>query len=335
MAVSTQQTREIYLVTRSEATWLVNTYMKALKKGADGSMEPHRIFRNALETAKPAYLGKYNGTHEGLFYKIATDLFTTIEELDWRVDETDHHAKTMDAAKHLHCKHSIAYLTATSLNWSVYNWHNKPYAILAEELGDNYYEQNTCTICEYAGEDWFYYSTSYGLEKPVCEHCLPYEEKIDKHDEDYVESEAEEEDDEDSDDDEDYEPDASASEAEDSEAEDSEADESDSDDEGSANEADDSESDSASEAGEEFGCKGCNWEWRDGWKYGYKAALKHLHNYADQQKRDLPAAPRCANCDISHGDLRRCSGDCGGLARYCSQKCQKEDWPEHMKICKA
>ena len=113
---ATQQ-RELYRLTRSEATWLVSTYMNAKKKGADGYIEPFNVFRNELETEKPAYLGKFNNSNnasvQATFYKIANDLYNMLVELNRRVAETDHHKKTMEAAKRLPCKHSIAYLSAT------------------------------------------------------------------------------------------------------------------------------------------------------------------------------------------------------------------------------
>ena len=48
-------------------------------------------------------------------------------------------------------------------------------------------------------------------------------------------------------------------------------------------------------------------------------------------------APRCARCGKQKGDTgaaklatcKRCK-----LVRYCSRKCQSEDWPEHKKVCR-
>ena len=55
MSSTQSMQRELYLITRSEATWLVETFMYAKKKGADGSIEPFNVFRNELETEKHIY----------------------------------------------------------------------------------------------------------------------------------------------------------------------------------------------------------------------------------------------------------------------------------------
>jgi hypothetical protein len=379
-------------------------YINARKKGADGSIEPERVFRDALETAKPAYLGKYNNSREGKFYKIALDLYTIVNELNRRVAETNHHEKTMDAAKLLPSKHSISYLTSTFLNWAVYNWHMKKEPIV-EDLGDNGYETNCCTVCDFTGEGLFYFSTAYGLENPICENCLPfdandYEEEEDEYvvneiaDEEIsdeeesedltkmtgqqlrdiwcvlrgkptgiansgmlrnkkmlideitklraslvveaqpseatIESDAEDSDD----DDEDYEP---SNDSEDEKEED------DVDDEIDSEEEDNEEEDGEEEDGEEedneeeseeqsFGCTGCPYEWRAGFKHGYKTAMKEMRNYANQQKHNIPEIPECEVCSDSHEKLKKC-GRCG-LVRYCSEECQTEDWAEHKHVCK-
>ena len=360
---SATQKRELYRLTRSEATWLVETFMYAKKKGADGSIEPFNVFRNELETEKPAYLGKFNNSNNAsvqyAFYKIANDLYNMLVELNRRVAETDHHKKTMEAAKRLPCKHSIAYLTATFLNWAVYNWNMKTSYPIAEDLGDNGYETNTCSVCDFMGHDVFYFSTVYGLEKPVCERCLPFDLNEYKEDDEYVMSEDDEESEdhvseddtseaeEEDDDDEEYKPsyDSEAEEEEDdklddeyvedaSETDASETDSSDSD----ASETDTDASDSYSDASDtdsekSFGCSGCNYEWKAGYKYGYKKAMKEILNYADKQKDDVPSAPCCATCNMSHEKLRKCGG-CE-LVRYCCKECQEEDWPEHKRVCRA
>ena len=354
--------RELYRITRSEATELVAMYMNARKKSADGSIEPERVFRDALETAKPAYIGKYNNSREGKFYKIALDLYNILNELNRRAAETNHHEKTMDAAKLLPCKHSIAYLTATFLNWAVYNWHMKKEPIV-EDLGDNGYEYNRCTICDYEGDSLFYFSTAYGLDNPICEYCLPFDAN------DYEEEEAEYEMEEESEtgtseaeasetganeeeaseeasdaedsDDEDYEP---SNESEDEKEEDDEDDmeeddeddmEEDDEDDMEEDDEDDEEAEHEEASGDEeeqsFGCTGCPYEWRAGFKHGYKTAMKEMRNYANQQKRNIPEIPECEVCGDSHEKLKKC-GRCK-LVRYCSEECQTEDWAEHRHIC--
>ena len=379
--------RQLYSITRSEATWLMTTFMMAKKKGADGSIEPFNVFRNELETEKPAYLGKFNNSNNAsvqyAFYKIANDLYNMLVELNRRVAETDHHKKTMEAAKRLPCKHSIAYLTATFLNWAVYNWYKKDEHV-TEELGDNGYETNTCSVCNFTGHDVFYFSTVYGLEMPVCERCLPFDvnEYKEEKDGEYVMSEEEASEAEASDAEE-SEKEASEEEASEAEASDdeyhpsneseAEQEEDELDDEytdeesedeadvparvvhkrfetpspspndnsssssrSSSSSSDDSDSDdsdySDSDSEKSFGCSGCNYEWKAGYKYGYKTAMKEISKYTDEVKDDAPSAPRCATCNMSHESLKKCGG-CK-MVRYCSNQCQTDDWREHKKVCR-
>jgi hypothetical protein len=361
MSFATQQ-RELYAMTRSEATWLVTTYMNAKKKGADGGIEPYRLFRDALETMKPAYLGRFNNTAnaevQGSFYTIAFNLHHMLNQLNKRVSDDDHRRKTLDAAKLLPCKHAIAYMTATFLNWAVYNWHMKTSYPVAEDLGDNGYECNCCSVCKFNGESLFFFSTAYGLEKPVCEKCISYEDydaptaKEIKSDPDYEVSEDEAETDDDYEDepenavvdekDPDYVPsDESDCEEEydsgdDDDAESNTTEETDlsaSESESDASETDSSETDASDCDSEKvFGCDGCPYEFRMGWKTGYKAAMKKIRNYAADHKRYTPVAPRCATCDDSHECLKKC-GRCR-LVQYCSEECQADDWPAHKRVCR-
>ena len=312
--------RDLYRITRSEATELVSMYMFAQEKSEDGGIEHLRAFRNELESAQGAYLGKYNNSLEGKFYKIASVLYNVIGELSRRVDENDHDYKITLMSKLFPCSKYIAEDTSTYLNWAVYNWHfidAQPPTHYGcdigdsynEELDDNCYETNNCAVCGFEGEDVFYFSTSYGLESPVCDICIRCtgddedDIKYDDDDEYIVEEDDEDEDEDDE-------------EAIDDEEEDD----------------DDDEEEEEEETGNIFGCVGCNYEWRDGWKHGYKAALKKMRKTSHALKKDMPEAPRCANCDDSHGKLQKC-GRCESV-RYCSLECQKADWKRsHKHVC--
>jgi len=352
---SQQATRQRYNITRSEATWLVTNFIAAQDKAVDGSIEPFRVFRDALETEKPAYLGKFNNSQnavvQGTFYAMAGHIYQVIQWLFAKAGDINHDAKVKALCKHLPTSEAIAYVSITYLNWAVYNWHFRNEKTINEELSDNCYETHTCAICAFHGKDVFYYSTAYGLEQAVCEICVEGPEEYEKNDdEEYVPSEIDEEAiDEEAIDEETSEAEAEASDSDDEEDDpdyvceeesddDSDEDESDA----SSNETEEtdvegSETDSASdeEAEKSFGCEGCRYEWRNGWRHGWAAAMKTVRNYAALQKNNEPEPPRCATCDNSHADLKKCSGHCGGLVRYCSERCQREDWAQHKLICRA
>jgi len=369
---SQQATRQLYNITRSEATWLVTNFIAAQDKAMDGSIEPFRVFRDALETEKPAYLGKFNNSQnavvQGTFYAMAGHIYQVIQWLFAKAGDINHDAKVKALCKHLPTSEAIAYVSITYLNWAVYNWHFRNEKTINEELSDNCYETHTCAICAFHGKDVFYYSTAYGLEQAVCEICVEGPEEYEKNDdEEYVpseeeseaetseaetseaetsEAEAEASDSDDEEDDPDYvceeESDDDYSDEDDSDEDESDEDDSDEDEsDASSNETEEtdvegSETDSASdeEAEKSFGCTGCDYSWRDGWRMGWRAAMKHVRNYAIAQRANEPEAPRCATCDISHRDLKKCAGQCGGLVRYCSERCQREDWAQHKLICR-
>ena len=116
-----------------------------------------------------------------------------------------------------------------------------------------------------------------------------------------------------------------ASEEDASEADASEADEDeDCEDDASASEEADEEP-----AEKEFGCDGCEYEWKDGWRKGWKAAMKHISKYSFRNRRSSP--PSCETCG-NYQHLRRCGG-CNAV-KYCSTECQKEHWRfEHRNQC--
>ncbi len=340
--------RQLYAITRSEATWLVKTYQAALKKAAE--IEPFRVFRDALETQKPAYLGKFNNSYnvavQGTFYAMALHLYHVVERLFARAADLNHDAKVNSLCVHLPTSKAIASTTISYLNWAVYNWYFRNETII-EDLNDNCYETANCAVCHFSGLQVFYFSTAYGLEQPICENCL-CDNVLEPEDEEYVveeeddesedDDESENDDDDDEDDDEndpDYKVEDDEEETDDdsdlssNETEETDLDES----EAEASEAEASEAGTASEDDEAktFGCDGCSFEFRAGFKYGWRKAMKHIRNYTTNQ----PEPPRCETCDISHENLKKCSGQCGGIVRYCSLQCQKEDWVQHKQVCQA
>jgi hypothetical protein len=187
----------------------------------------------------------------------------------------------------------------------------------------------------------------YGLEKPVCEECVEdlMKEEEDSDEEEYVPDSDEEEEseaDDDEDDDEDY--DDEEEEEEEEEDEDEDDDEDYDDEEEEEEEADEDEYDEDDEDGVEgaepleeaelpfeFGCTGCDYEWRDGWRQGWKAAMKQIKQFASQQRNAGIHPTECANCG-SHRGTKRCGGTCNGVVRYCCKGCQTEHWQAGHKF---
>lgn len=89
-----------------------------------------------------------------------------------------------------------------------------------------------------------------------------------------------------------------------------------------ANEVDEDEVEVQVEEENVFGCAGCNYEWRDGYKNGWRDAMKYITN---KTHKEVPDTPACSYCDIVC-KTRKCGGKCGGTVRYCSVNCQKQDW---------
>ena len=59
---------------------------------------------------------------------------------------------------------------------------------------------------------------------------------------------------------------------------------------------------------------------------------KCLFNQIPDSEQDIESLESCANC-LAEGNFQKCSA-CK-YVRYCSKKCQAEDWPSHKQLCKA
>jgi hypothetical protein len=228
----------------------------------------------------------------------------------------------------------------TFLRSAIDNYLQQTHEHIKEAIGDNTYEYNVCSVCKWEGSDYFYYSTIYGLNMPVCSLCVEEKEKKEFEEKEFEEKEFDEE--VSDEDDEEYVPsdedDEEASDEEDEEDEDDEeaTDEEDEDDEEDEEEEDEEDEDLYNddphcEPEKFFGCEGCQYEWRDGWQEGWKAAMKQIKKFAKQQKRpENIRIPECHYCGASH-NLKKCGGSCEGAVRYCSIACQKKDWNEEHK----
>jgi hypothetical protein len=450
-----QQERAIYEITRLEASVLVELYAKCHRRSAlkPKTSAADRFVEKTARMA-PCYMGTKisdEATRKGhlrvsiKFYNLISDLFDEIEVSD-KVTSSYLHNKITEVGIVLGpINQEVIYNAVNSLVWAVYNWKLiQTYdrnTCVPENLEDVYEEEATCDLCKFVGFDIFSFSTTYGLNTPICSACVEtvYEEDDD---EEYVseteeeeeeeeeeavvpvkknttgtsmtakymnfspdlvnernralndcesksgrceiykvfhmkmkaayenaaaaaaavtedEAEAEEEqeaeegitvtfindDDEDDDDvihveiNETTEPEVITISDDEEEEDDEEEDDDDEDYEPEEDEEEDDEEEYYDEYYDEedeekvFSCEGCNYEWRDGWKKGWRDAMKHMRIYARKQRRDLPIAPHCAYCNVSNSELLKCSGTCNGV-RYCSAECQQDDWQEHRSECR-
>ena len=209
-------------------------------------------------------------------------------------------------------EHSVLYLQAANKNYQILNniavghyCQNPP---TSEDLSDTTFENNTCTICHYEnittpGLMQFHYSTSFGLNLPVCRDCAlsseidseRLEEKEEKDDPDYLPPSDDEDDDE---------------EVCNDKYVDSDAEEEEEDDAHSAN-------------GDDY---------KEGWEAGWEAAMR----YVEQQVKECHNAPSLPACDNCGAECRtkKCGGTCNGYVKYCSVACQVEHWKEvHRFAC--
>ncbi len=179
-----------------------------------------------------------------------------------------------------------------------------------EDLEDYSFENNKCIICQEEEPTFYYYSTSYGLDEPVCCDCIQANEewndyKENKKDLDYVE----ECEDEQYDEDEQYNEEQEKREYDDGVVE-----------------ADPLEEPSNGVVGADPLLA-----WKDGWK----AAMKHMRDYAKSQAKNPIEAPICTNCDNYSVGIKKCTGTCNGQVQYCSKNCQSKDWKDnHKHLCK-
>jgi hypothetical protein len=340
-----QTRRAIYEITRSEANELVELYYKCKRRSA---LKPKKTalerFIEKTRKLSPTYMGD-RASDKG-HARISTKYWQVIAALFDQLEDNDHYKKIMNVGKLLGpVKQDIIYTAVDYLNWAVYNWHLLNYAEPApfkEDLSDNCYEDNTCVVCKYSGLDVFYFSTSFGVNDAVCQVCALDGEKEEEDGSEYEEEEEEESESED----EDYEEESGEEEEEEDDEEEEEEDyEGESDDEdyeGESDEEEDEDEDYESEPEEEepekkpitLDCEGCDYEWRAGWKNGWRAAMKIIRESADYNRKYCQPAPYCSNCKTSTQKLRRCGGTCGGVVMYCSSTCQLEDWRIcHSKEC--
>ena len=248
---------------------------------------------------------------------------------------------------------TIQYLIAANRNYHLLK--TKDCRTVGEDLLDMAFEENICAICLYSniivpGLKAFYYSTSFGLNMPVCHECAisgGENDKGDEKDEDYIPEEEhiekeeqideQEEDDNDNDNDPDYVP--SDDDEDDDEDEDDGEDDGEDEDDSIIEDNDDTDTNDRWLSNDSVPTaelatlneSNISSNYATGWCDGWNTAM----NYVQQQAIHAPQPmPMCDNCGDITRKTKKCGGSCNGSTRYCSVECQRVHWNEcHKHDC--
>ena len=306
-------------ITRTEATKLVELYMKCTndplsQKGRKCKYTaPMKTFRNMTSDKNMGAVlvgkgdSKEHTKNSDMFFNIIKELVESVAKEKFVITQKRIRTTLMSELETFKSLKITMFLKS-----AIDNYLQQTHEHIKEAHSDNTYEYNDCSVCKWTGTDYFYYSTIYGLNVPVCSMCVEEKEKeeFDNYSEcsdSCCDGNNEEEEEEDDDDDDEEDDDL----------------------------CDDpycQENDDVDDPEKFFGCEGCQYEWRDGYKKGWKTAMKQIKKFANQQKRpENIHIPECAYCGASH-NLKKCAGTCEGAVRYCSKTCQKKDWKEGHRI---
>ena len=173
-------------LTRSEASTLVELYMKCTNNPlyhGDGQMDKYRAPQSTFRIMTQYYhmgavligKGPLNQHNE-----ISDMFFNTINKLVEGVmikepfGETQKHIRTtfMNDVDKMKSLQLVVFLSC-----AVDNYLRENHDHIEQVLGDNTYEYNSCSVCDWSGDDNFYYSTHYGLNQPVCTKCVFIDEE--------------------------------------------------------------------------------------------------------------------------------------------------------------
>jgi len=165
----------MYEITRLEATHLVDLYMKS----TNGSLSqksrkckytsPIKTFRNMTKLGHMGAVLVGKGPSHDKHAETSDMFFNAIKELVDMVGKKDftvHATKSRIPIQHI-----------SMLGYAIDNYLQQTHEHIKEAISDNTYEYNDCSVCKWSGTDYFYYSTIYGLNEPVCSFCVEEKEK--------------------------------------------------------------------------------------------------------------------------------------------------------------
>jgi len=178
----------IYEITRTEATKLVEMYMKCTndplsQKGRKCKYTtPMKTFRDmtsdkhmgAVLVGKGSCVSADNKHAEtsDMFFNIIKELVESVEKEKFGTTQKRIRTTLMRDIGNIQSIQITMFLKS-----AIDNYLQQTHEYIKEALGDNTYEYNDCSVCRWTGNDYFYYSTIYGLNVPVCSMCVEEKEK--------------------------------------------------------------------------------------------------------------------------------------------------------------
>lgn len=186
-----------YEITRTEATKVVETYMKCTndplsQKGRKCKYTaPMKTFRDMTSDKHMGAVlvgkgpSKEHTKNSDMFFIAIKELVDSlgkeeVYETQQRImNTTMREYCNLSCSEPAHCEFikCPAERTLRYLSGAINNYFQQTHKHIKEALGDNANEYNDCSVCKWAGTDYFYYSTIYGLNVPVCSMCVEEKEK--------------------------------------------------------------------------------------------------------------------------------------------------------------
>ena len=192
-------------ITRSEATKVVEMYMKSTndplsQKGRKCKYTaPMKTF---CDMTSDKHMGavlvgkgpsKEHVKNSDMFFIAIKELVDSLgkeevyETQERIISTTMREYCSLSCGEDKHCQYIIcpAQRTLWYLSSAINNYLQQTHEHIKEARGDLVHEYNDCSVCKWTGTDYFYYSTIYGLNVPVCSHCV-WGGKMDKKDEEEI-----------------------------------------------------------------------------------------------------------------------------------------------------
>ena len=162
MANSDNQTQDI--ISRSDATQLVEFYFNSGENGFK-YFKAHCHKSNIFESTPPSKINQH-----------ILRIYNAIDALEtygyFNEDDCDYNLLDID----LPAGENTMYMLHHAVDNYIVKWYCeqglKKHENIGEEMNDSFIEKNICAVCQTFRSGTFYFSTIFGLDLPVCSHCI-------------------------------------------------------------------------------------------------------------------------------------------------------------------